>query len=249
MLHIRRYAFQFLQMALLHHHRRRFPQCNTGGNTGSGNAGGGNTGGGNTEATPTEPLNFTKSEEGKYVGITHAVKNSIIDLSDSKYILDSLILPDAVGKDRPVRVDTTDLSKDGAVATLIGKENTKFTQHLTLHPTAMNDSRTSFVTLNVDGLDADRFYAAVGIAAAKGKTEGKGVVFNVYGYDETKKEYVLIASSGDIHGNQSGEIDVSISGYKTLKLEVDLAADSEDHYSRTSSWCNVSVYKYDSNAG
>ena len=103
--------------------------------------------------------------------------------------------------------------------------------------------------LDLTGLDVDRFYSAVGIAAPKGKTGNLGVIFNVFGYDETKADYVLIGTSSDVHGYESGEFDIDITGYKKLKLEVALTADSVDHYSRTSSWCNVGVYKYDEENG
>lgn len=193
------------------------------------------------------PIGYTPSSDGTYAGITKAAEGSYVALSDAKYVGDSYILPSSSNPNRTVRIDTTDLNANTPSNAIIGKANAKFAQHLTLHPTEKSNSTYAFVELDLTGLDVDRFYSAVGIAAANGKTGGMGVIFNVFGYDETKADYVLIGTSSDVHGYESGEFDIDITGYKKLKLEVALTADSADHYSRTSSWCDIAVYKYDEN--
>lgn len=193
------------------------------------------------------PIGYTASSDGTYTGITKAAEGSHVILSDAKYVGDSYILPSASNPNRTVRINTTDLNADTPVSAVIGKANAKFAQHLTLHPTEKTNSTYSFVELDLTGLDVDRFYSAVGISAPNGKTNNLGVIFNVFAYDETKEDYVLIGTSSDVHGYESGEFDIDITGYKKLKLEVALTADSTDYYSRTSSWCDIAVYKYDEN--
>jgi len=186
-----------------------------------------------TEAT------FTPSQNGSYVGITDAIENTIVDLSHVQYVLESRILPKD-GKDRFVRVDTTDLNNDTPRSpAVIGKADCSFNEHLSLHP----NNQESYVILDVSNLDCDRFYSAVGISAATGKANNKGVVFTVYGYSEAKEMFELLATSGDLYGYESGEFHVDIRGYSIIKLSVSLTADAKDYNSRTASWCNVSAYK------
>ena len=193
----------------------------------------------------SKPINYTESKDGAYAGITKAAKDSYVALSDAKYVIDSYILPSATNPNRTVRIDTVDLNNDGNSSAIIGAKKTKFDQHLTMHPNTLGADTYSYAELDLTGLDVDRFYSAVGIHSPK--NDIIGVVFNVFGYDTAKSDYVLLGTSSDVHGGQSGEFDIDISGYKKLKIEVALASDSTDHYSRISSWCNIAVYKYDEN--
>jgi hypothetical protein len=173
------------------------------------------------------------------LGITDALENSIVDLSHAQYVLDSRILPKN-NQDRFVRIDTTDLNNDTPRSSaVIGEANCSFDEHLTLHP----GNQESYVVLDVSTLGCDRFYSAVGISAETGKAANKGVVFAVYGYCEAKEMFELLATSGDLYGYESGEFYVDIRGYSKIKLTVTLTADAKDYNSRTTSWCNVSVYK------
>ena len=197
------------------------------------------------DVNTSKPLNYTESKDGSYAGITKAAKDSYVSLSDKKYVGNSFILPSTSNPNRTVRIDTVDLNADGKSNAVIGSKSTKFSEHLTMHPNTLNAATYSFTELDLTGLDVDRFYAAVGIHNPKNDTIG--VVFNVFGYDTAKKDYVLIGTSSDVHGHESGEFNIDITGYSKLKLEVALASDSKDHYSRISSWCDVAVYKYDKN--
>lgn len=184
-------------------------------------------------------MSFTPSQNGSYVGITDAIENTIVDLSQAQYVLDSYILPKN-GEDRFVRIDTTDLNNDASRSpAVIGKADHSFDEHLSLHP----NNQESYVILDVSSLGCDRFYSAVGISAATGKANNKGVVFTIYGYSEAKEMFELLATSGDLYGYESGEFHVDIRGYSKIKLSVTLTADAKDYNSRTASWCNVSAYK------
>ena len=178
------------------------------------------------------PVNFTPSLDGTFP----AMPAGATELSDSAYVVDSYVLGD-----RQVRVDTSDLSNDG-VAAKIGRKVKSFTQMLTLHPTGVSDAKRAFVTLDVSGLDAERFYSVVGISGERGRTDALGVIFSLYGGASQDGEFTLLATSGDIHGYESGVIDADISGYDFLKLTVNLATDAEDYYARNASWCDVCVY-------
>lgn len=94
-------------------------------------------------------------------------------------------------------------------------------------------------------LNADRFYAAVGLTNDKGK-EGasKGVIFRVYADYQGNGNYKLLAHSGCLDGRETGEFDLDITGVKTLKLTVEAA--STTHTSSASAWANACVY--DSNS-
>lgn len=192
----------------------------------------------NVSADQTSDSYYIASS-GNYNGITNAISGSIVDLSDQKYIVSSYIL-----NDRTVSIDTTDLNnKDTTLPATIGSNDTTFSEHLTLHPVVTLNETQAHVILDISKLDCDRFYSAVGIAAANGKSDGKGVVFNVYGRKNETDAFTLISNSGNVYGYSSGEFYLDITGYTQLKLETTITSDSKDHYSRTSSWCNVSVYK------
>ena len=193
----------------------------------------------------SKPINYTASKDGTYAGITKAAKDSYVALSDEKYVTDSYILPSSTNPNRTVRIDTVDLNTDGNSNAIIGAKKTKFAQHLTMHPNTKTAETYSYAELDLTGLNVDRFYSAVGIHSPKNDTIG--VVFNVFGFDTAKADYVLLGTSSDIHGSESGEFDIDITGYSKLKIEVALASDSADHYSRISSWCDIAVYKYDPN--
>ena len=195
-----------------------------------------------SHATETE---FLLRKDGAFTGIHDAVSGSVVDLTDSKYVLDSYILPKK-DQDRYVRIDTTDLnSDDKRIAAVIGKADQSFHEHLSLHP----GNKDAYVILDISDLNCNRFYSAVGISAEVGKKKDKGVVFTVHGYSESKELFEPIATSGDLYGYDSGEFYVDITGYKQLKLTVSLTADSTDYNSRTASWCNVSVYNSTASSG
>ena len=196
----------------------------------------------------SKALNYTASADGNYKGIVKAADGSIIALSDQKYVKDSYILPSGANPNRTVRIDTTDLNNDGRSVATIGKADHIYEEHLTLHPTEISNSKKAFADLDLTGLDVDRLYAAVGISTSSGKTGNKGVIFSVYGLDEQSNTYKMLATSAGVYGYDSGEFNVDITGYQKLKLMVELTADAADHYSRTSSWCDISAYKYDPNA-
>ena len=182
---------------------------------------------------------FIPRADGVFSGITDALEGTVVDLSDSQYIIDSYILPKG-NQTRYVRIDTTDLNNDDTrIPAVIGRSDQSFDEHLTLHP----GNSEAYVVLDVSALDCDHFYSAVGISADTGKQGNKGVVFTIYGYSEKKEMFEPIATSGDLYGYDTGEFHVDIAGYKKLKLSVSLTADSTDYNSRTVSWCDVSIYK------
>lgn len=189
--------------------------------------------------TAAAETDFTLRTDGVFTGISDAIEGTVVDLTDKKYVVDSYILPKN-DQERFVRIDTTDLNSDDArIPAVIGKADQSFDEHLTLHP----GNKESYVILDVSAFDCDHFYSAVGISADNGKKNNKGVVFAIYGYNESKEMFEPVANSGNLYGYDSGEFNVDITGYDKLKLTVSITTDSEDYHSRTASWCNVSVYK------
>ncbi|MBQ9387054.1 MAG: NPCBM/NEW2 domain-containing protein [Lachnospiraceae bacterium] len=131
---------------------------------------------------------------------------------------------------------------------IIGEDNTKFTSGIGVHPQMPSkNGGEAWTVYDVSKLNADRFYAAVGITNSNGKNgASKGVVFKVFG-DYGDGSYVQLASSDTILKKDTGEFSVGISGVKKLKLSVFPAG--TDNYSCGSAWVNACVYKSTSVCG
>ena len=131
---------------------------------------------------------------------------------------------------------------------IIGEENTVFTDGIGVHPGMPSVlGGEGWTVYDVSGLNADRFYAAVGITNTNGRNGSSlGVIFRVFG-DYGDGEYVLLGSSDTITGKLSGEFSVGISGVKKLKLSVFPAG--SNNWSCGSVWADACVYESTSVCG
>lgn len=114
---------------------------------------------------------------------------------------------------------------------------------------------TSWTTFDVSNLNADTFYAVVGITNVNGQNyaygddyngstfEGGGVVFQVCGSYDSPNSFVVLAESEPITKTQTGEFLVDITGVKYLRLVVKCNLDVYGgHVSMNSAWGNACVY-------
>ena len=171
-----------------------------------------------TEAPTKAPLDPNKASAN--FNPTAGTSISGTDISVENLIVDSYIYPASGSTDpRPVNVDA---AFKGA-ALKVGDQT--FTQGFGLHPSAPSNNIDGYVTLDISGIEGNRFYSKVGITGTAAGT-GLGVIFRVYGAYSLDGEYTLLASSGAVTGTNIGEFDVYVGDYKYLKLEVDTANDS-----------------------
>ena len=190
---------------------------------------------------------FIPSPDGEYLGVDAKHSKSVIYLSDLQYLDASNTTSSASPNGQPTTLDHPYNDKTNLI--IIGEDERAFFKGLGVHPknpaAPVNDSIQSWTTYDVSDLNADRFYAAVGLTNDKGK-EGasKGVIFRVYADYQGNGNYKLLAHSGCLDGRKTGEFDLDITGVKTLKLTVEAA--STTHTSSASAWANACVY--DSNS-
>lgn len=186
---------------------------------------------------------FIPSSDGEYAGVDKKHYSSIVYLSDLQYLDASNTTNSANPNGQPTTLDHPYNDKTSLI--IIGENERAFFKGLGVHPknpkAPVNDSIQSWTTYDVSDLDADRFYAAVGLTNDKGK-EGasKGVVFRVYADYDGNGNYKLLAHSGCLDGRDSGEFDLDITGVKTLKLTVEAA--TSVYASSASAWANACVY-------
>jgi len=186
---------------------------------------------------------FVPSSDGEYTGVNDKHFKSIIYLSDLEYLDASNTTNSANPNGQPTTLDHP--YNDKASLIIIGENEQAFFKGLGVHPknpsAPVNDSIQSWTTYDVSDLNADRFYAAVGLTNDKGK-EGasKGVIFRVYADYDGNGNYKLLSHSGCLDGRETGEFDLDITGVKTLKLTVEAA--SSTHASSASAWANACVY-------
>ena len=177
-----------------------------------------------------------RAGDGSFNGAADVAGNAnLTQLSSLTYIESSNIKGAASTVNYPYGGSSSD-------SFIIGENNTKFTRGIGVHPEAPSISGgESWTTYDISSLDADRFYAAVGITNANGKAgNSQGVIFRVFG-DYGDGSYVLLAESDKIAKKDSGEFDVGISGVKKLKLAVYPAG--TNNWSSASVWANACVYK------
>ncbi len=187
---------------------------------------------------PAQPGAYTSSESGSYTGVAKAKDGLVTYLSDVAYT-------EAVNssKTNNTAYDHPYGEADTA-AIIIGAQDTRFAKGLGVHPKV--PGQQAYTIYDVSKLNADRFYAALGITNSKGKdgTADAQVAFKVYG-DMGDGKYQLLAQSTTISRKQSGELDVDITGVKNLKLVIECMGTS--NASCGSVWANACVYTYDEN--
>ena len=240
----------------------------SGGGTGGGNTGGnegGGTGGGTTP-TPeiTAPHNYTASTDGTYTGIkakdgkvTYLSEKSDSDATKGKYITGYYVVPG--GGSTAVRYPTLDTAFGKTTNIIIGAKDAEFIHGLGVlpsHGTSPSD-KLNYILLDISAIaDVDRFYAVAGMTGTgtNKNSEQFAARFEVWGSknvttDPADASFELLAISTDVFKQDSGEFNVNIEGYKTLKLAAFAAEDNPGKANSNiqSAWANACVYKYDAN--
>ena len=120
---------------------------------------------------------------------------------------------------------------------------TQFTKGLGVHP--VSSTVAAYTIVDISKYTVSNFYAAVGITHNGIKGDGNptdcGLNFKVYGSADGTG-YSLLAESGTVKRGASGEFDVSIAGYKMLKLETSYVSGTGAYASLNAMWANACVY-------
>jgi len=201
-----------------------------------------------TTTTPSEPPveligTYTASDIGIYNGIPAQYMASVKYLSPLPIVESSNTTSNDFPNGKPSSIDHPYGDAKGTIT--IGDFDSAFYYGFGMHPKnpkqPVNGSIESWTTLDISGLNCDRFYSVVGITNAKGKDgAGDGVIFRVYGDYDGTGSYKLLAESSVVKMRQSGEFDVDITGVKTLKLVV--VCGGTNYASSACAWGNACVY-------
>lgn len=183
-----------------------------------------------------QPDAYTLSEDGTYTGMPSEYKSHSEPLAD----IYTVLLDSSNTSDKASTLNTPYGTTNSKI--VIGTQDKEFMTGIGMHPRTPAES-DSYTTFNVSELNAARFYAVVGITNANGKDgKGSGVLFGVYGeYGDNK--FVLLAQSSLIKSSATGELDVDITGVKTLKLVVRCGGLS--NASSGCVWADASIYSTD----